>query len=180
MSGPARGFESFGPRGRLYPIDVGTRERRRTSMKRIAVLATGLLALGLLVQASGASSGGDKILGSANPINGVPGAGAAWRIDRGRGELRTDGTLEVEVEGLVLVNTGVNPQAAFRAVVACQTIVNGQAATARDVTASFPATPQGDSKIEAQVNVPSPCFDPAVFVTTGAGDPPRWFAVTGH
>ena len=88
--------------------------------------------------------------------------------------------MEVEVEGLVLVNTGANPQAAFRAVVACHTIVNGQAATARDVTGPFPATPQGDSKIEAQVNVPDPCFDPAVFVTTGAGDPPRWFAVTGR
>jgi hypothetical protein len=168
-------------------------ERRRTRMKKIAVLATALLALGLVVQASGASSGDDKILefdtmigvsgpfvGPANPINGVPGAGAAWRIDRGRGELRTDGALEVEVEGLVLVNTGVNPQAAFRAVVACHTIVTGQAATARAVTGPFPATPQGDSKIEAQVSVPSPCFDPAVFVTTGAGDPPRWFAVTGH
>ena len=162
-------------------------------MKRIAVLATALLALGLLVQASGATSGENKILefdtmigvsgpflGPANPINGVPGAGAAWRIDSGRGELRTNGALEIDVEGLVLVNTGVNPQAAFRAVVACQTIVNGQAATARDVTGPFPATPQGDSNIEAQVNVPSPCFDPAVFVTTGAADPPRWFAITGR
>jgi hypothetical protein len=147
-------------------------------MKRIAVLAMSLLALGLLVQASGATSGDAKILefetmigvsgpylGTANPINGVPGAGAAWRIDSGRGELRTNGALEIEVEGLVLVNTGANPSANFRAVVACHTTVNGQATTARDVTGPFPATPQGDSKIEAQVNVPSPCFDPAVFVT---------------
>jgi len=169
------------------------RRRRSMRMKRIAVLAIALLALGSLVQASGATSGGDKILafdtmigvsgpflGPTNPINGVPGAGAAWAIDRGRGELRTNGALEIEVEGLVLVNTGVNPSAAFRAVVACHTIVNGQAATARDVTGPFPATAQGNSMIEAQVNVPSPCFDPAVFVTTGAGDPPRWFAVTGH
>lgn len=162
-------------------------------MKRIAVLAISLLALGLLVQASGASSSDAKILefetmvgvsgpflGPTNPINGVPGAGAPWRIDRGRGELRTNGALEVDVEGLVLTNSGVNPQAAFRAVVACHTIVDGLAATARAVTGPFPATPQGDSKIEAQVDVPSPCFDPAVFVTTGTGDPPRWFAVTGH
>ena len=163
-------------------------------MKRIAVLATSLLALGLLAQATGASSGDAKILefdtmigvsgpflGPTNPINGVPGAGAPWRIDSGRGELRTNGALEVDVEGLVLTNSGVNPQTAFRAVVACHTIVDGQAATARAVTGPFPATtPQGDSKIEAQVDVPSPCFDPAVFVTNAAGDPPRWFAVTGH
>jgi hypothetical protein len=162
-------------------------------MRKIAVLATALLAVGLLVQASGATSGDKKILefrtmigvsgpflGPTNPINGVPGAGAAWRLDSGRGELGSSGRLEVEVEGLVLVNTGTNPQANFRAVVACHTIVNGQAATASVVTDPFPATPTGDSKIEAQVSVPSPCFDPAVFVTTGAGDPARWFAVTGR
>jgi hypothetical protein len=33
---------------------------------------------------------------------------------------------------------------------------------------------------EAKVDVPNPCFNPAVFVSTGAGDPPRWFAVTGR
>jgi hypothetical protein len=160
---------------------------------KIAVLATALLALGLLAQASGAASGDEKILefdtmigvsgpflGPANPINGVPGAGAAWRLDRGRGELRSNGDLQVDVEGLVLVNTGANPSATFRGVVACHTIIDGQAATARDVTGPFPATTDGDSKIEANIDVPEPCFDPAIFVTTGAGDPPRWFAVTGH
>lgn len=162
-------------------------------LKKIAVLATALLALGLLAQASGAASSDEKILefdtmigvtgpflGAANPINGVPGAGAAWRLDRGRGELRSNGDLEVDVEGLVLVSTGANPVATFRAVVACHTILDGLAATASDVTGPFPATTAGDSTIEAHVNVPEPCFDPAVFVTTGAGDPPRWFAVTGH
>ena len=162
-------------------------------MKKVVVASALLLALVLLVQVSGASSSSNnKILEfrtmigvsgpfvGANPINGVTGAGAAWRIDSARGELQTDGSLEVEVKGLVLVNTGMNPQSAFRAVVACQTIVNGQATTASAVTPAFPATQQGDSEIEANVSIPSPCFDPAVFVTTGAGTPPRWFAVTGH
>ncbi len=162
--------------------------------KQLAVLATALIAVGLVVQASGASSRDDNILefktmigvsgpfvGPTNPINGVPGAGAAWRLDQAKGELRSDGELEVKVEGLVLANSGVNPQTAFRAVVACQTIVNGLATTARAVTDPFPATtPTGDSKIEAKVDVPNPCFNPAVFVTNGAGDPPRWFAVTGR
>ena len=119
-------------------------------------------------------------LGPTNPINGVPGAGAAWSIERGRGELSSSGALEVEVEGLVLVSTGANPQTNFRAVVACRSIVNGQAANAQVVTGPFPATPTGDSRIEAQVSLPSPCFNPAIFVTTGAGDPARWFAVTGQ
>jgi hypothetical protein len=160
----------------------------------IVALACVLLVAIWLVQGSPATAGGgDKILefdtmvgvsgpflGPANPINGVPGAGAAWRIDRGRGELSSSGSLEVEVEGLVLVSTGANPQANFRAVVACRTIVNGQAANAQVVTGPFPATSTGDARIEAHVSVPSPCFNPAIFVTTGAGDPPRWFAVTGR
>jgi len=162
---------------------AGKRGEEETMKRKLAVLATALIAVGLVVQASGASSRDDNILefktmigvsgpfvGPANPINGVPGAGAAWRLDQANGELRSDGQLEVKVEGLVLVNTGANPQAAFRAVVACQTIVNGQAATASAVTGPFPATTPGDSKIEAKVDVPSPCFNPAVFVTTGAGD----------
>jgi hypothetical protein len=172
---------------------AGKRGEEEIMKRKLAVLATALIAVGLVVQASGASSRDDNILefktmigvsgpfvGPANPINGVPGAGAAWRLDQAKGELRSDGELEVKVEGLVLVNTGANPQAAFRAVVACQTIVNGQAATASAVTGPFPATTAGDSKIEAKVDIPNPCFNPAVFVTTGAGDPPRWFAVTGR
>lgn len=162
-------------------------------MKKLGLLAMVVLSVGLLAQTSGATSNGDRLiefdtmigvsgpfLGPTNPINGVPGAGAAWRLDRAKGDLRTTGRLKIDVEGLVLTSTGANPQAAFRGVVACRTIVNGLAANASVVTAPFPATPEGDSRIEATVEIPSPCFNPAVFVTTGAGDPPRWFAVTGQ
>jgi hypothetical protein len=151
-----------------------------------------VLAVGLIAQAT-AGDENAKVLefktmagvvppytGPANPIRGVAGAGAPWRIDRAHGRLRANGDLEIEVEGLVLTSTGQNPQPAFRAVVNCQTIENGVAVIVNRVTAPFPATmPGGDAEFEGNIDLPSPCFGPIVFVTTGAGDPPRWFAVTG-
>ena len=151
-----------------------------------------VLAVGLIAQAT-AGDENAKVLefktmagvvppytGPANPIRGVAGAGAPWRIDRAQGRLRANGDLEIKVEGLVLTSTGQNPQPAFRAVVNCQTIENGVAVIVNRVTAPFPATmPGGDAEFDGNVDLPSPCFGPIVFVTTGAGDPPRWFAVTG-
>jgi hypothetical protein len=161
-------------------------------MKRLA-LAVAIVGLALVAIAPGAGSAGPpKVLefdtmvavvgpyvGAANPIRGVPGGGLPWAIDEGEGKLRVDGTLEVKVQGLVLAAgdaVGTNPIANFRAIVSCQTI-SGAAATVTNVpTGLFPATESGDSKIEATVDLPSPCFAPIVFVTSPGGS---WFAVTG-
>jgi hypothetical protein len=160
-------------------------------MKKWTVALVLVLAVGLIAQAS-AGDENAKVLefktmagvvppytGPANPIRGVPGAGAPWRIDGANGKLRANGDLELEVTGLVLTSTGLNPQAAFRAVVNCQSIESGTAVIVNRVTAPFPATPSGDAEFEGNVALPSPCFAPIVFVTTGAGEPPRWFSVTG-
>jgi hypothetical protein len=137
--------------------------------------------------------GGDKILefdtmvgvdgpfrGAANNIRGVNGGGAPWRLTEAKGELRTDGRLEIRVRGLVLVSTGLNPQANFRAIVSCLTTdpTNTVAATANVTTDQFPATTTGDSDIEAVVTLPSPCIAPIVFVTNAAGT--SWFSATGR
>jgi hypothetical protein len=162
-------------------------------MRRWTLAVALVLATGLLAQTSLAGGGGNSDVlrfktmagvvppytGATNPVRGVAGAGAPWRIDNANGKLKENGELEIEVEGLVLVTTGTNPQSAFRAVVNCQTTVAGAAVVVNRVTAPFPATPTGDARFEGQVDLPSPCFGPIVFVTTGAGDPPRWFAVTG-
>jgi len=167
-------------------------------MKRLMILLLGaLLAVGLIVQASGASSNDRKVLefetmapvtgpfvGSANPIRGVNGGGLPWQIAEARGELSSNGKIEVEVRGLVLLNgppvppalRGKNPAAAFRAIVSCLTVVNGSPATTNVATDAFPATMTGDSKIEATVSLPRPCFAPIIFV---GPSPTTWFAVTG-
>jgi hypothetical protein len=158
-------------------------------MKRVAMIGL-VLAVVLVAQASAAGSAGTpKVLefdtmagvvgpyvGTATPIRGVNGGGLPWRIDEGSGELRTDGRLEIEVEGLVLVATGMNPVDQFKAIVSCQTIVGTAATTTNVSTGTFPASMSGDSKIEATVSLPDPCFAPIVFVTSPGG---AWFAVTG-
>jgi hypothetical protein len=159
-------------------------------MRRWTFMAAVVLAVGLIAQTSAASSSGETVLefktmvgvdgpfrGAANAIRGVPGAGAPWRIDDVNGELKTDGNLEIDVEGLVLVSTGLNPAAAFRAAVSCLTSTDTTVATVNLVTEQFPATPTGDSEIEANVSLPSPCVAPIVFVMNPGGT--SWFAVTG-
>lgn len=166
-------------------------------MKKIALIGAALVVV-LVAQASGAgSSEAPRVLefdtiaavrgpyvGTANPIRGVSGGGLPWQIERGEGELRTDGRLEVRVEGLVLRAAapvppelrGTNPVANFRAIVSCESIVDGAAQTVNRSTRLFPATPDGDSTIVATIAIPRPCFAPIVFVASPGG---AWFAVTG-
>jgi hypothetical protein len=157
--------------------------------KRIVVSGVALV-VGLVLMASAAGSASpatvlkaDTLIGvsgpyvgTANPIRGVNGGGVAWDIAKGKVVLAADGTLEVKVQGLVLATTGANPVTSFRALVSCQTIVDGAAVVANVSTAAFPATATGDSKIAETVSLPSPCFAPIVFVTSPGGS---WFAVTG-
>lgn len=121
-------------------------------------------------------------LGATNPIQGVPGAGAAWTNPRAQGKLKVDGELEIKVRGLVLVSTGANPSPTFRGIVSCRSIDSSTTpATASTVivtTAPFPATTTGDSEIQETIVLPNPCIAPIVFVGPGAGAT-RWFAATG-
>ena len=126
-----------------------------------------------------------------NPINGVHGGGLPWIISEARGELSSNGRIEVRVRGLVLAKAapvppnlqGTNPVSAFHAVVSCQTIdAAGNPATVNVHTGSFAATPTGNADIEDTVSLPMPCFGVIVFVTSPAGTNPTgsWFAVTGQ
>jgi hypothetical protein len=162
-------------------------------MKKKWILVTAvMLVVGVIVQTSAANSrNGETVLefktmfgvdgpfrGAANAIRGIPGAGAPWRIDDVDGELKSDGVIKIDVKGLVLVSTGQNPSPTFRAIVSCLTSDGTTVTTVNRITNSFPATPSGDSQIEANVSLPNPCVAPIVFVAPGA-DPPRWFSVTG-
>jgi hypothetical protein len=167
-------------------------------MRRAAVLLAVIVGSILLVQLPAWSAGKGKVLefatmapvdgpfvGSANPIRGVNGGGLPWQIDGAKGELTVDGQLEVEVRGLVLLEAapvppdrqGTNPAPAFLAVVSCLTEVDGALVTTNVATGPFPATTDGDSKIEATVALPDPCVAPIVFVGPSAT---TWFAATGR
>jgi hypothetical protein len=162
-------------------------------MKRLVLLLS-LLGVTAMAVVFGATAGGNnaKVLrfermapvvapftGTTNPIRGINGGGVPWSIESGVGQLRVDGKLHIEVEGLIIPARGNNPVSAFRGVVNCLTPdapTNGL----NLVTDPFPATMTGDAEIDATLDLPDTCVAPIVFVTNGTGSPPgAWFATTG-
>jgi hypothetical protein len=135
----------------------------------VAVLAVGNVAT--------AVAGGPKVLDSrlasiptaGLTLDGVVGGGSPWVIDEGHARLFADGRLEVDIEGLVLASSHVNPVVSGHAIVTC-----GGAPVA--TTDNVPFSPTGDAEIATTVRLPQPCLAPAIFFTTGTD---RWLAVTG-
>jgi hypothetical protein len=168
----------------------------RKSLGALLVLAA---AVALVLPALGiGGSDGRKVLdarvlapvsepytGAANPIRGVPGGGLPWEIDSAKVDLRADGRLQIEVEGLVLARRapvpherqGTNPLPQFKAIVSCQTTSGGAATVENVSTEAFAASPHGDAEIETSIHLPAPCYGPIVFLTTTGG---AWLAVTGR
>ncbi len=156
--------------------------------KLMMVVGLGLFVLGIDVAAAGENPDilkfetmvgvSGPFIGMTNSIRGVPGGGAAWVVSGGaEGELKQDGQLRVEVRGLVLVSTLMNPVANFRGLVSCLAIGDdGEVAIVNTSTEDFPADMDGNSDIESTVDLPTPCFAPIIFVTSPAGS---WFSVTG-
>jgi hypothetical protein len=123
--------------------------------------------------------------GTTNAIRGVGGGGVPWVIAHGELEVRANGRVKMEVEGLVIdpaetanPNAGKNPVALFKVIVSClSTDAAGAPVTVNVSTPTAPADIAGNSELEAVVALPSPCYAPIAFVTSGGG---AWFAVTGR
>jgi hypothetical protein len=129
----------------------------------------------------------EAFVGEENPIRGIVGDELPWTIAGGvHGRLTNRGHLRIRVRGLVFTDDpevppdkrGTNDETEFRAVVGClaedQT---GHVVTTNVTTPGFPATPSGDSDIDADLQLPAECVAPIVFVIAGSED--KWFAVTG-
>lgn len=130
--------------------------------------------------------------GTTSPLRGVNGGGLPWVIGKGEARLSAAGVLDVEVTGLVFDPTspaviarglaGLNNVPAFRAILSCQSILDGHAAVVNVPTGPFAATQGlatvggGNVHIVQQITVPRPCIAPIVFVTSPAL---AWFAATG-
>ncbi len=172
---------------RLVPLAVGL-----SMIAVLAVVAAPLLAANpssrTLTEGSSFDGVSGIFVGSANPLRGIPGGGFPWVIGEGRYQLRANGELEVEVEGLVIDPTnataqargiaGTNPLPYFFATVSC---LDNTGATTNVNTAAAAATTTGNATIDQTVPLPASCFAPIVFVRgsfTGASSGP-WFAVSG-
>ena len=124
-------------------------------------------------------------LGNANPIRGVNGGGLPWVIDRGRGKLDHDGKLDVEVRGLIIpdsIGFGFNPAPFFRVVVSCLSVDDSGLVAVVNVTTNNGAEVMigdprnGDARFKTDVDLPTPCVAPILFVTSPGGS---WFSATG-
>jgi len=123
------------------------------------------------------------IVGSApgTTIAGVPSGGAPWVVSQGRARLESDGSLEVEVTGLLLTTTGTTggiPQVAA-------SVVCGDIVQANTDAVTFP--PSGSFEIRAMVTLPKPACQGAVVLVRivrpdkplGSTPPPAFIAATG-
>ena len=123
---------------------------------------------------------GQFVGATGTPIRGLHGGGLPWVITSGEGEVDSAGNVQVEVRGLVLANTAAvppslrltNPVPNFRAVVSC---LDGGGNPVNVSTGLFPASAQGNAEIEAALQLPRPCRDPIVFVTS---PDLAWFAMS--
>jgi hypothetical protein len=125
-------------------------------------------------------------LGEANAIRGVEGDEAPWEVEHFiRGRLTKGGRLQIVVRGLVFADdplvppelVGKNDEENFRGLVSCLT-EEGETVVTRNVeTEGFPADEEGNSFIDAKIDLPNPCVAPIVFVMAGSEE--KWFAVTG-
>jgi hypothetical protein len=124
---------------------------------------------------------------SANAIRNVPGGGRPWVIDFGRGKLKPDGQIDVQVRGLVFdpndqsnIDAGLagrNTIPNFKAIVSCLSKdASGNAITVNVETGLFPADGAGNAHIKDTVDLPQPCIAPILFVTSPGG---AWFASNG-
>jgi hypothetical protein len=109
-------------------------------------------------------------------FHGVAAAGAPWVLKEGSVRIRSDGELELEVEGLVLTATGnAGGVTTISASLFCGADSN---TTAAATTAAVPLSQAGDAEIEAKVALPATCLAPIVFVHPN-GAAARYIAVSG-
>jgi hypothetical protein len=115
----------------------------------------------------------------ANALRGIVGDEDAWKLASAAGFLATDGHLKIHVRGLIFGDGRPNDEGTFRGAVSCLTEdeAAGTTPVVNVITDGFPATPEGDSDIDATVVLPNPCVAPVVFVLAGSED--KWFSVTG-
>lgn len=133
----------------------------------------------------GAMYGVDEALVNHRQIRDVLGDELPWDVGSARGSLSMNGHLSLHVRGIVFANDpevppelrGKNDESTFRALVSCLVPSEDKVSTVNITTAGFPATTTGNSDIETNIQLPSDCIAPIVFVLSGSED--KWFAVNG-
>jgi hypothetical protein len=123
------------------------------------------------------------LAGTSGAIGAINGAGQPWVIDTAKAVLDVNGNLDLKFTGLLFAPDatpplpGTNTIASMKAAVSCMRTDGTRSAT---FTPAFPVTTgagAGDGRVEASLDLPSPCLAPVVLITNAGGG--AWFAVDG-
>ena len=105
-------------------------------------------------------------------IFGVAPGGAPWVIDKGNARVRTDGRIDVRVEGLIIPRgDNTNPVPRLSASLACNGMVVG-------TTRTVPFSKAGDARIHDKIRVPRRCIAPVVMLNPN-GNAAVYIGITG-
>jgi hypothetical protein len=105
-------------------------------------------------------------------IFGVAPGGAPWVIDRGNARVRTDGRIDVRVEGLIIPRgDNTNPVPQLSASLACNGMVVG-------TTRTVPFSKAGNARIHDKIRVPRRCIAPVVMLNPN-GNAAVYIGITG-
>ena len=123
-------------------------------------------------------------LQNGTKVGGVNSCGKIWKLSSGEAKLQADGTLKVEVKGLVLNDTSVGEfngtpdgVTGVAAAVICSGSAGESVAAQTDVA---PLSKKGDAKISAKVALPTGCVGPIVVLREQyEGKIGGWLAATG-
>jgi hypothetical protein len=160
-------------------------------MMRFAQFALPAAAALLLSGVGGVACAGDKFesdltacLANKTAIGDVPSCGKIWKLKSGEAELKHNGSLEVEVKGLVLNDTTVgefNGTPDGVDAVAAAVLCNGpDGLKVAAQTEPVPLSKKGDAKIKVKVDLPNGCVGPIVVLRERyEGKIGGWLAATG-
>lgn len=123
-------------------------------------------------------------LANKTAIGDVPSCGKIWKLKSGEAELSENGSLEVEVQGLVLNDTTVgeyNGTPDGVDAVAAAVLCNGpDGLKVVAQTEPVPLSKKGDAKIKAKVSLPKNCAGPIIVLRERyEGKIGGWLAATG-
>jgi hypothetical protein len=93
-------------------------------------------------------------------------------MSSGEAKIALDGTVKVDLTGLLIPNVGVGPVHTVTATVVCNGL---RVAT----TGPVPLSAEGNAEIKQQVDLPDRCLAPAVLVNAN-GNANVYIAATGH
>ena len=143
-----------------------------------------LLGVFLLVGVSAGNAGAADLFESAlagkqvanQEIAGIsPDVAQPWVVAEGEVEIGEDGELELEVEGLLLLDGTIGPIRSVFASLVCQKTVASADPTNEVVasTADVPLSASGDAEIADVIALPDVCVAPIVLVRVGLVDSPN-------